>query len=402
MTLQPLYPLEGTALDLPLDYVLAATPEQRREYIYDLFAALADEGEFGTMALKRKIALQTVIQDFSKLNTIAPDQYLFTDDTTLKRNVLGKGGPGSTHTDFSRLHMWKMETKIGNLAECLEFRSRTLTRPLERLFDPLNKSKECLRDHNKTAVQNALQYIQMQMGSGTAFPPIHARYFADKYLPTNRNSIIVDPCAGWGGRLVGSLLVPRSNKVTFYGIDPEERNSRAYQTLTRVVTERLKAEVWGERVANFDYMPFEDWIKTKTALDLGGGVDMVITSPPYGCSAEIYNPENPEQSAIRYPTYQKWHDGFLKPLIEGSYRLLKPGGHLVLNIADVQDAPNLENDACNMASSTGFQLEDTYQLALSRSPGNRKAGRKVRTVPVDGVEYKREPVFCFLRPNDDL
>jgi len=397
MSCEPRFPLEGTALDVPLGEVLAATPEQRREYVRDIFASLADEALADCMALKPKVAFARIVRDLSSLNSIATDKFLYTDDDTLKRNVLAKGGPGGTHTDFSRLHMWKMKTKIGNLAESLEYGCSNLMGTLEQLFDPTKHSKECFRNRRKGAIPNVLQFFQMQMGSGSAFPPVHARYFADKYLPADRDCVVVDPCAGWGGRLVGCLLVPRSHKVTFYGIDPEERNGRAYRGLTRVVTQTLKDEVWGDRAANFSFMPYEDWLDTPAAEELKGSVDLVMTSPPYG-AAEIYNPDNPNQSAIRYPTYQKWRDGFLEPFIEGSYELLRPGGHFVLNIANVKEAPRLEEDACKIADSIGFKLEDIYQLALSRSPGNRQPHRKVRTVSVDGVKYKREPVFCFVKP----
>ena len=108
--------------------------------------------------------------------------------------------------------------------------------------------------------------MEVNKHSGTAFPPFHAKFFADKYLPKNSEGIIVDPCAGWGGRLIGSLLVNRAYPVRYYGIDPAIENKEAYDGLKRRVNIWLKKELTGPRDAIISYKPFEDWIASDLPL----------------------------------------------------------------------------------------------------------------------------------------
>jgi tRNA1(Val) A37 N6-methylase TrmN6 len=280
------------------------------------------------------------------------------------------------------------------LSEQISKKDQRLIDKLDKLFDPNEKSKRGFRKSNRSAVQTALAFIQFDKGSGTAFPPFHARYLADRYLPKEGKGIVVDPCAGWGGRLLGTLCVPRTGHVRYVGIDPERRNQHAYEGLTRRVNVWLKREVSGNRSAKVFVKPFEDWIGTATARRLYGKVDLVMTSPPY-FGAENYNPQGKTQSANRYRTYDLWREGFYRPLVEGAFRLLKPNGIFVLNIASVQEAPRLERDARALAAKAGFLGEEFFKLAMSSRPG---AAGKRHVVEVDGTLYKHEPVFVFRKP----
>jgi len=348
--------------------------------------------------LKRRVPTERLVNDLRKLNNAPADQYLFTDDDTGELCVLGKGGPGSTHTVFSRTHMCKMKTKLGSLEQWLLCRSPRLHRMLERLLDPTVKSKATYRDPNSTVVQNVLKYLQMHMGIGCAFPPVHAKLLADRFLPRDRDSVVVDPCAGWGGRLVGTLLVNRRHHVQYIGIDPEQRNVEAYESLKKIVVDDLANDLAGPRDAVFYSEPFEDWIDTADGLALRGQADLVMTSPPY-FTAENYNPENPDQSANRYPGYDSWRKNFYRPLIHGAFDILKPNGLFALNVADVKGAPTLVEDARELARKVGFISVKSFDLALSLSPGAQKtAGKATNVVSVDGKLFKSEPVLIFRKP----
>ena len=364
------YPLQGSKLDMSLDEVLAFNPKQRVRYIRSLLSALGREIKSDTMALKKRVSFAKEMRDLRNLLYEPVDKYLYTDENTKKRNVLGRGSPGSTHTFWSRTQMWKMATKGGDLHQAIVKHDEALVRKLERLFDPNNKSKAALRDARQTAVQNALKYMQFDGGVGSAFPPFHARFFADKYLPKDGDGIVIDPCAGWGGRLIGTLSVPRSGHVRYYATDPEKRNKPAYDGLTRRINIWMKKELTGERSAKIVYRPFEDWLKSTAAKALHGKADLVITSPPY-FSAENCNTSNRKQSANRYSNYEKWRSHFYQPLVKGAFDLLKPNGTFVLNIADVAEAPRLERDARILATEAGFSSGGFYKLAMSINPSQR-------------------------------
>lgn len=392
----PDYTLQGTELDLPMEVVLGFAPKRRRQYIDDLLNALAKKIRTNKLSLRQNVSFKSEMRDLRKLLYAPADQYLFVDDKNKRRNVLGKGSPGSTHTYWSQSQMWKMKTKAGDLAWQIKTKAPSLVTKLNKLFDPNNSTKESFRK-NQNALRAALSFMQFDIGSGTAFPPFHAKFFADKFLPKESKGIIVDPCAGWGGRLLGSLLVNRRHHVHYFGVDPEIRNKDAYEGLKRRVNVWLKKELPGQRDATVFYEPFEDWISTKKAKSLRSKVDLVITSPPYFV-AEQYNTKNERQSANRYPEYEAWREQFYRKLLQGAFELLKPNGRFVLNIADVSEAPRLEKDARKLAAETGFVSDGFYKLAMSISPAQRKAGTARHVVSVNGAPFKHEPVFVFRKP----
>lgn len=391
------YPLQGTALDVPLTTVLALTPEQRIRYVHNLLNAFQKEIKRERMTMKRRVPFKREMRDLRKLLHAPADKFLYTDDKTRKRNILAKGSPGSTHVYWSRSQMWKMKTKGGDLAEMIEKKAPPLLASLERLFNPAVTNKEEFRDYKKSAIRNALDYLQFDKGVGTAFPPFHAKFFADRFLPPETDGIVVDPCAGWGGRLLGTLCVHRKSHIRYYGVDPEKRNQEAYKGLARRINVWLKREVYGKRSARVFCAPFEDWIRSKFAGRLQGRADLVITSPPY-FSAENYNPTNKKQSANRYRTYLPWREKFYRCLVKGAYDLLKPGGVFVLNIADVAEAPGLEKDARILARDVGFENAGFFKMAMSITPGTRSSNSIRHSVFVNGKQFKYEPVFVFRRP----
>jgi len=389
-----------------VEEILALSAAERDIYVQrllDLFSKLIGSGEF---ALKSRTSFAVEMKDLRKLLNLPADQFLFVDDRFGKRNVLGKGSPGHTHTYWSRTRMWRMRTATGDLAEKIETKSPFLFKKLQLLFDPEHKSKAAFRSPSASAVRTALSFLEFNFLSGTAFPPFHAKFLADRYLPKHRDAIVFDPCAGWGGRLIGTLLVNRKHAVHYYATDPETRNAEAYEGLKRRATVWLKSEMPGPRDATIFYEPFEDWMEGADAEKLKGKVDLVITSPPY-FNAENYNPENKQQSANRYDDYAAWREQFYRQLMRGASDLLRPNGYFVLNIADVSTAPRLERDARILAREFGFVGAGFFKLAMSALPAVRHRNDSARSakvrkrqphlLTVQGKTFKYEPVFVFRK-----
>lgn len=352
----------------------------------------------GTMTLKRRVPFKREMNDLRALLKTPVDYYLRRDELAWKKNVLMTGAPGRTHTFWSRYEMWKMATKFGDLRAEVANADPKLVKRLEALLDPTNQSKATYRGgkniHAESVLKVLYRYIEQQYNLRGAFPPFHARFLANRYLPQDGDSTVVDPCAGWGGRLLGTLCVPRKGHVRYYGVDPNRHNQEAYAGLLRRVRLWLKREIGAPRSGRVFVQPFEKWIHSKTATRLRARVSLVMTSPPYW-SAENYDPQSRRQSANRYPDYPAWREGFLKPLIQGAYDLACPGGVFCLNIADVTGA-TLERDTRRIAREVGFRSLDFFKLAMSRAVGT-KGGKPRHAVQVDGVVWKHEPVFVFRR-----
>ena len=207
--------------------------------------------------------------------------------------------------------------------------------------------------------QLAKVYLAKQAPSN--FRPTVAKSLYSRY---GNGGAVYDPCAGWGGRMMGFLA---STCVEYVCCEPSTKTVSGLVSLANTFQTEGKSVVINP-VCQEDYTPAEEHF------------DMVFTSPPY-YDCEKYCDE-PTQSYIRYPTISKWSAGFLEPLVYNAWIALKQGGYFVLNIANTKTAPRLEELSVIYAQMMGFSLVDTIKLTLSSISGN-------------GTKY--EPMFVFKK-----
>ena len=151
---------------------------------------------------------------------------------------------------------------------------------------------------------NGVQYVN-------EFPPFVARNF---YISQNAIKIL-DPCAGWGGRMIGAASVGSF----YHGFEP---SAKTYAGLVRL-GEFLKIFNDG-----FDFcienVPFEDAVLSKT-------YDFALTSPPY-YDTELYSDEL-TNSCNRYGTFDDWKLNFYVPMIE---KVVEHSKAFVVNVGNRQ------------------------------------------------------------------
>ena len=196
------------------------------------------------------------------------------------------------------------------------------------------------------------------------FRPAVAKALVDRFCP--RGGLVFDPCAGWGGRLLGSVL--SNSQARYVACEPQPGTLQGLQGLVQEVGGYLP-DVPGR--VGVHGSPMEDF-------DWPGGVDLVMTSPPYW-KKEEYGPE-PELAGNRFQTYESWVEGFYRVLFRKAAKALKPGGWLVLNVDDVvignQRCPLIE-DALRLAREFGFgEPQETYLYDMAK-PGSRENHEKV-------------------------
>jgi len=203
------------------------------------------------------------------------------------------------------------------------------------------------------------------------FKPVIAKFIYDTYVPANGN--IVDPCAGFSGRLCGAISSNRN--LNYIGIDPDSKTIEG-----------------GLKCASF----FKNDYSFRTGFHLGCAedvmlslrsdyYDLVFTSPPY-FDVEEYS-EDKDQSSVKFPVYQDWLDGFLYKIVDESYRVLKTGSHLAINIKNY-DKFQIADDFLSYSQKIGFVLEKTYNMKLANNEFNRKKGQ---------VNYHTEPIFILKK-----
>lgn len=140
------------------------------------------------------------------------------------------------------------------------------------------------------------------------FRPIMAMEIYKKYNPI----CVLDPCAGWGGRLVGAsaLDVP-----LYIGIEINNKLENPYKELAKFLKDRgsktVSKMIFGDALL-VDYASLPKY-------------DMVFTSPPYYFLEKYSN--NTE-----YLSKKDMNDNFYTPLFKKTFAGLTVGGHYILNI----------------------------------------------------------------------
>ena len=151
--------------------------------------------------------------------------------------------------------------------------------------------------------------------------------------------------------------------------------------------------------------------------DFKGRVDLVFTSPPY-FAKEIYS-DDPEQSAIKFNTFDTWVEGFLRPTLETAVEYLAPNRYLLWNIADAKFGNQmlpLEKVSCDILESLGMKHIGVLKMVLAQMPGgNRidaetnkpraknfcriKEAKKGNKNQSKSMFFKYEPIFVFKKPS---
>ena len=187
---------------------------------------------------------------------------------------------------------------------------------------------------------------------------------------------IFDFSMGYGGRLVGFLA---SNCQEYVGVDVNTLNFDGYNKINSLYNKDGKT-------TRFIQCPAEDFNEYTEYFDLS------FSSPPYFCKEQYSADEN--QSFNKYKQYDNWRDNFLQKMIQNSHKMVKTGGHFVINIADINLGSKkypLVNDTIEISTKTGFKLEKTLEYSLKKTIGTRASFNDKE------CDYKKEPVLIFIK-----
>jgi len=206
-----------------------------------------------------------------------------------------------------------------------------------------------------------LRAVTMRCRTPAVFRPVVAKHIYSTLCPLGGR--VWDPCAGWGGRLMGAAAAG----VEYVGTDVEPETVEGNLGLAKTLGYD-QAEVVLHEAQTFDAPP----------------VDLVFTSPPY-FDVEHYG-TSVGQSFRAFDSFDAWLDGFLAPLVERARDALGSAGVLALNVAQIQTRNgvlDLPKETLRIAETRGFEHEATLWLPLARL--NRSP------------EKAREPILVFRK-----
>jgi hypothetical protein len=143
----------------------------------------------------------------------------------------------------------------------------------------------------------------LYFSSISIFKPIIAVSIYKKYNPTS----ILDPCAGWGGRMIGANAL----NIKYTGIDTNTNLIEPYNQMIKHLNGQIINMIWKDCLS-VDYSTID--------------YDLVLTSPPY-FNIEAYN-NMPCRSKLEWI---EWYKTFALK----TFQYLKTGGYYVICMNDI-------------------------------------------------------------------
>jgi hypothetical protein len=140
-------------------------------------------------------------------------------------------------------------------------------------------------------------------GAIVFFKPTTAMYVYKKYKATS----VLDPTAGWGGRLLGAWALD----IKYVGFDTNLSLQNPYTNMMSLLGSDKQCMIW-QSCLDSDF----------SSIDY----DCVLTSPPY-INLEVYPGMTPFESKSVF------YKNFLIPLIDKCRKHIKAGGRVCFNIS---------------------------------------------------------------------
>ena len=238
-----------------------------------------------------------------------------------------------------------------NLLNCRREKGKTI---YDIWNDPEEQKKliENTRKRNRggrTAAGNVYECFRINLGSIVMFKSTTAKYLYRKYGASH----VLDPTAGWGGRMLGAWALD----IDYTGIDTNTELKPAYDGMIDFL----------DKEQAFDSDLFETQASKlkmiyKSCLDVDFSeipYDMVLTSPPY-INLELYEHMEPWQSD------ELFYNDFFLPLFEKCLKHIKIGGNVCFNIS-----PKMYEDALKHGLPECDSEEDLLQQ-LGQQKGKKK------------------------------
>jgi len=190
-------------------------------------------------------------------------------------------------------------------------------------------------------------YFCTGLTKNTMFRPHLAKIIVSEFA----GNTVLDPCCGWGGRMLGTLAAGKK----YIGFEP---NQETYDGLKNL------AEFLGEKPTIYN-AGAEDMEKL---LPLEDKVDIVLTSPPY-FNLEIYS-DAKTQSENMYSSYEQWKNLWLADVIEKSVKRLNDSGVSCWNVHNVGKMKMIE-DVRKIHEIHNMKPVATFSLTSSKRQANQ-------------------------------
>ena len=161
---------------------------------------------------------------------------------------------------------------------------------------------------------------------------------------------VLDPCCGWGGRMLGALAAGKK----YIGFEPNIETFVGLNKIASFLGMCNQVQIYNDGAENMSKYDFEN-------------VDLILTSPPY-FNLEIYS-ESKYQSENMFSTYDEWRDQWLRIVIRKSLDNLNQNGYSAWNVHDVGKMKMI-SDVEKIHFDFNFNIHDEIALSSSKRQAN--------------------------------
>jgi tRNA G10 N-methylase Trm11 len=150
-------------------------------------------------------------------------------------------------------------------------------------------------------------FYTLYISSVSIFKPLLSKYIYKLFNP----SCVLDPTMGWGGRMVGAMVLP---DIKYIGFDTNQDLIKPYKKMVKdlKISKRVK-------------LIFKDSSKADLSKF---NYDMVFTSPPYYKKNKVLEQY---ENMPEYNDKEDWYDKFFYPVFSNAYKHMKVGGKFCIN-----------------------------------------------------------------------
>jgi len=255
--------------------------------------------------------------------------------------------------DHHMPHFWEVRSSKGvSVAE--------LARSPEALRKALLLNTQMHSTPYKSEIRKAL-VLSGGLSTVTKYRAGLAKFLVKRYEATR----VLDPCIGWGGRMLGALAAG----ATYVGCEPDPKTFAGLQGILADI--EREAEVYAE--------PAE----TRLPQIPTASVDMLLTSPPY-YTLELYT--GGDQSVKEGMTWDAWVTTWLRPVVHDALRCLRPGGMSCWSVKNIKIGSRsypLADVVRDLHAEQGYTLRESFTLKGPGRPGVTKPSE--------------EQTFCYER-----
>jgi len=210
-----------------------------------------------------------------------------------------------------------------------------------------------LLKHKENLTMRTIDFYNYKIGKACTYFKLSTVFSTLKIFNSKK---VLDPCAGWGERLLGSILCG----TEYTGFDPSECLKPVYDHIIQLFNAQNTARVYS---VGAEFM--NNYLKPTDMFD------MIITSPPF-FDLEVYN-NDVTQSIKKYPTFDVWFHKFLLYFITLSWEHLENNGHMVLFINDyIKDGIMYEYTERTILYCGGYLPQCQYEGIIGKTGDSKK------------------------------